>query len=136
MRRYRPESKEFSEINITPFTDVVLVLLIIFMIAGPVIIKGSFDVKLPYSSSSGNIQNEKIAISLNIKKEISLNGKKVTEDELATLLKANLMNNINQDVLLNADFRLTHGWVVHIIDIVKSAGITKIMIGTTNQENY
>ena len=51
MRRYKIDEKEFSEINITPFTDVVLVLLLIFMIASPFLVVGALKVKLPEAST-------------------------------------------------------------------------------------
>lgn len=134
MRRYKLETKEFSEINITPFTDVVLVLLIIFMIASPVIISGALDIKLPKASGSGESMSDKIQIALNVNREIFVNGEKVNETDLAPSLKAKDI--VHSEVLIDADYRLTHGWVVHVIDLVKSAGAQKIAIGTGSEENF
>ena len=47
MRRYRPEHKIISEINVTPLTDVALVLLVVFMVTTPLILQGGINVKLP-----------------------------------------------------------------------------------------
>ena len=70
MRRHKLDEKEFSEINITPFTDVVLVLLIIFMITSPFLISGSFKVKLPQSANSETEINKGVEIYLDEKNQI------------------------------------------------------------------
>ena len=69
MRRYRLDQKEFSEINITPFTDVVLVLLIIFMITSPFLITGSFKVKLPQSTSAETDINKGVEVYMDEKND-------------------------------------------------------------------
>jgi biopolymer transport protein ExbD len=137
MRRRRNSSDNhvMSEINITPFTDVVLVLLIIFMITSPVIISGGLNIKLPKAAAVSHVASENITVTLNTKHEILLNGQKVTEEALPAKLNAMIINSGRKQVIVNADYRLTHGWVVRILDIIKGSGAEKILIGTGNEEN-
>jgi biopolymer transport protein ExbD len=138
MRRRRRNSNEggvMSEINITPFTDVVLVLLIIFMITSPVIISGGMNIKLPKAEASSHTANQKVTVTLDIQKKILLNGQEVNEQQLPAKLSALFSQNTEKQVIVNADYRLTHGWVVHIFDLVKSAGAEKILIGTGSEDN-
>lgn len=132
MRRYKLELKEFSEINITPLTDVMLVLLIIFMVASPILVSGVLKVKLPNSSSSESGIVNNVEIFLTKKNEIFINNKLILEKELQSYLKNEFLRTGNTDVILNADVSVTYGEVVHLLDIVKGAGATKLMFGTQN----
>jgi len=138
MRRRRRNSSEggvMSEINITPFTDVVLVLLIIFMITSPAIISGGMSIKLPKAAASSHTASQKITVTLNIQKKMFLNGQEVNDEQLPVRLNALFYQNAEKQVIVNADYRLTHGWVVHVFDLIKSAGADKILIGTGTEDN-
>jgi biopolymer transport protein ExbD len=87
MRRYKLESKEFSEINITPFTDVVLVLLIIFMIASPFLVTGAMKVKLPQASTSENVVKKNVEIFVDANNNITVDDVKIPENQLEQVLK-------------------------------------------------
>ena len=130
MRRFTVDSKEFSEINITPFTDVVLVLLIIFMIASPILVTGALKIKLPVANSSETVVKKNIEVFINDKNEIYINNKIVPVDQLETVLKTEYMIKSNSEVIVNGDNNITHGTFIHILDIVKKSGATKLLIGT------
>ena len=130
MRRFTVDSKEFSEINITPFTDVVLVLLIIFMIASPILVTGALKIKLPVANSSETVVKKNIEVFINDKNEIYINNKIVPVYQLETVLKTEYMIKSNSEVIVNGDNNITHGTFIHILDIVKKSGATKLLIGT------
>lgn len=130
MRRFEIDSKEFSEINITPFTDVVLVLLIIFMIASPILVTGALKIKLPVAESSETIIKKNIEVFINDKNEIYVNNKIVPVNQLETILKTEYAIKNNTEVIVNGDNDITHGSFIHILDIVKRSGASKLLIGT------
>jgi biopolymer transport protein ExbD len=130
MRRFEIDSKEFSEINITPFTDVVLVLLIIFMIASPILVSGALNIKLPVASTSETVIKKNIEVFINDKNEIYVNNKIVPVNQLETILKTEYSIKNNSEVIINGDANITHGSFIHILDIVKRSGATKLLIGT------
>ncbi len=130
MRRYKLEEKEFSEINITPFTDVILVVLIIFMITSPFLITGALRVKLPQSSSSETTITNNIEVYLNNKNQIYLNDKLVDISQLAGELQAEFVQKGNRDVIVKADKDAIYGSVVELLDALKNAGATKLLMAT------
>lgn len=136
MKRYNLEEKEFSEINITPFTDVVLVLLIIFMIASPFLISGAIKIKLPASTTTDNSTITNIPeVYLNANNEIFVNGKKIKLEELSGLMRLEFFNKNTKDVIIKADNDAIHGNVVHILDALKEAGAVKLLIATSKKQS-
>lgn len=134
MRRLKLEEKEFSEINITPFTDVVLVLLIIFMITSPFLITGSYKVKLPQSSNSETEMNNGVEVFLNDKNEITINNKLISYKELTRFIQNEFVNKGTRDVIIKADKNVRHGSFVQLLDVLKKAGAVKLLIATTRIE--
>jgi biopolymer transport protein ExbD len=134
MRRHQLSEKEFSEINITPFTDVVLVLLIIFMITSPFLITGSFKVKLPQSTNSDTEITKGAEIYLNDRNEISINGKIVSYAELYSTLQNEFNRTGTKEVIVKADKNVRHGSFIQLLDALKSAGAVKLLIATTRVE--
>jgi biopolymer transport protein ExbD len=130
MRRFQVDSKEFSEINITPFTDVVLVLLIIFMIASPILVTGALKIKLPVADTSESVVKKNVEVSINDKNEIFVNNKQVPENQLENILKTEFAVKNNTEVIVNGDNRITTGTFIHVLDIIKKSGASKLLIGT------
>lgn len=130
MRRYKIDEKEFSEINITPFTDVILVVLIIFMITSPFLITGALKVKLPQSSSAETTVNNSIEVYLNAQNQIFLNNKQVDITQLPTDLQTDFIQKNNRDVIVKADKDAIYGNVVQLLDALKNAGATKLLMAT------
>lgn len=135
MRRFRLEEKEFSEINITPFTDVVLVLLIIFMITSPFLISGSFKVKLPQSTTAETEINKGIEVYMDEKNEIFINNKTIAFQEVPFYLQKEFEKNGVKEVIIKADKNVRHGAFVQLLDQLKKAGATKLLIATTRIES-
>ncbi len=134
MRRYKLDEKEFSEINITPFTDVILVVLIIFMITSPFLITGALKVKLPQSSSSETTINNDIEVYLNNKNQIYLNDKIIDITQLPNELQAEFIQKGSRDVIVKADKDAIYGNVVQLLDALKNAGATKLLMATLKNQ--
>ena len=123
-----------SDINVTPFVDVMLVLLIIFMVTAPMMMQG-VDVDLPQTTSK-NIKTEEdpLILSVNKKGEIYLEKSKIEFNDLEAKLKAIMKYRRNKEVLLRADKDLKHGFVINVMAGVKEAGIEKLGIITEPME--
>ncbi len=120
------DKKLMSDINVTPLVDVMLVLLIIFMVAAPMMMQG-MDVQLPQTQSKAiSSREERLVVSLNKKQEIFINEYRVNRDELQEKLKILYQNKKEGEVFLRADRSLPYGFVVQIMSDIKNAGIEKL----------
>ncbi len=133
MRRYRMDEKEFSEINITPFTDVVLVLLLIFMIASPFLVTGALKIKLPEASTAETLNERNIEIFMDSANKIYMDNKEMNMTELLMQVQIRLQSNPVQSVVIKADKEVYHGNFIFLLDELKKAGITKFLIGTSKK---
>lgn len=115
-----------SEINVTPFVDVMLVLLIIFMVAAPMMMQG-VDVNLPKTTSK-NIKtlDEPLMLTVNKKKEIFLENHPVKLNRLELKIKKIFENRREKEVLLRADKDVPYGFIIDVMARVKNAGISKL----------
>jgi biopolymer transport protein TolR len=120
-----------SEINVTPFVDVMLVLLIIFMITAPMMNNTGVDLQLPQVAAK-NIDDPEGKLVLSIKKtsEIFLGGTSVTWQDLETKLKANERVRKEAALYIEADTNLPYGVVITAMAVAKSAGVEKVMMLT------
>lgn len=120
-------SDEFlSEINVTPFVDVMLVLLVIFIVTAPMLIQG-IDVDLPRASTKAlKSGQDRIIISIDNDFKVYINNQVVSIDFLAKKLKAVLENVDEKNVYLKADKKVPYGVVINIISKVKKAGINSL----------
>lgn len=117
------------EINITPLTDVFLVLLVIFMVATPLLIQSGVKVKLP-SSTVTEAQPEGIIITITKENKIYVGKLEVAPDDLLEYLKRKLEDEKNKFVIINGDKDVLLGNAVNIMDIAKASGAEKIAIAT------
>ena len=119
-----------KDINITPFVDVLLVLLIIFMVAAPMI-TGSINIDLP-TGSSKPITEELPPISVTIKKDgkifIKENPTKIKNLPKEILQITN--NDINSKIFVRADKRIDYGKVMEVVKIINLAGFSKVVLVT------
>ncbi|MBI5730265.1 MAG: biopolymer transporter ExbD [Ignavibacteriales bacterium] len=134
MRRYKIDEKEFSEINITPFTDVVLVLLIIFMITSPFLITGSYKVKLPQSTNSETDMSKGVEVYLTENNEVLINSKVIQLQDVQWNVKNEFESLGTKDVIIKADKNVKHGSFIQLLDELKKAGAVKLLISTTRFE--
>ncbi len=115
-----------SEINVTPFVDVMLVLLIIFMVTAPMMMQG-MDVALPQVTSKPlETKEEHLMITLNKEGDIYINDFQVTLDTLQDKLSKILQGRTNPDVYLKADREVPYGMVAQAMAQIKDAGVEKL----------
>lgn len=132
-RRHNSDSDYFSGINIVPFTDVVLVLLIIFMIAAPGLVRSGLDINLPGATTGQTQAKTKWRIAVDPEGGLFLNGKSIKHDKLKNTLQAQIKKSRETSVVLNADQSTKHGQVVEILDMIRAAGVKKIYVGTVRK---
>jgi biopolymer transport protein TolR len=116
-----------SEINITPLTDIFLVLLIIFMITSSAMIESGGKVNLPKAATTQS-EPRGTMITLTPKQEIFINQKKVTEAEFESVLKETLKTSPDKIVILRGDKDVLLGEAVKVISIAKKVGASEIAI--------
>jgi len=123
LRKRRPM---MAEINVTPFVDVMLVLLVIFMITAP-LMQHSLEVQLPQESTEPVQVKEIPSVTLKGNKKVFWNeGEMVNLLILARKVEEYLSNNPNGGVYLKADKTLNYGFVMQVIATVRRAGVANI----------
>lgn len=116
-----------AEINVTPFVDVMLVLLIIFMVTAPLMTQG-IDVNLPHSSAPAiPAKSERLVVTVTRDHRIFINDYAVTLAALGPKLAAIYRNQSgHKGVFLRADEALPYGYVIKVMGTIRQAGIDKI----------
>jgi biopolymer transport protein ExbD len=118
------ESDSISEINITPFVDVVLVLLVIFMVTAPIMVKESMNINLPKGKSTERSAVKTFAVAISKNGQVLLDGEVIEMSliyDRAVKIKA---ENPDIQLLISADKESKHGEVINVLDQIKQAGIT------------
>jgi biopolymer transport protein TolR len=128
MNRKARKPKIMAEINITPFTDVVLVLLIIFMIATPFIYQSSMNVQLPQASTSEETTRD-VIVTINAKGEVFLDNKKMDLNTLKIRLSAAVRSKPDTSVIINGDKNVRYDAVVQVMDVLTRAGVKNPGLG-------
>lgn len=122
-----------SDINVTPLVDVVLVLLIIFMIAAPVILQG-LNTRLPRTTlSDADIDSERIVVTVNSEGELSINQTYIKAEDFVRSLQYTVADR-EKYVYLRADKDLPYGEVVKVIEMIKESGVVDVGIVTELEE--
>jgi biopolymer transport protein TolR len=116
-----------AEINITPLTDIFLVLLIIFMITSSAMIESGGKVNLPKAVAT-KTEARGTTVTLTPKHEIYVNQKKVSEENLEPALKDALNTSADKTVILRGDRDVLFGDTVKVMSIIKRAGASEIAI--------
>jgi biopolymer transport protein ExbD len=123
-----------AEINITPFTDVILVLLIIFMITTPLILQSSLKVNLPQAQSAGATKEVgPINIIITNEGALYLDGSMVTRKELKDRINARQKEDPSVGVVVSSDRLVRFKDIVGILDILNASGIRNLNIAATTQ---
>ena len=116
-----------SGINITPFTDVVLVLLVIFMIATPLLIRSEIKVNLPRTASA-ETATQNIEITIDAAGTVYLQGAPVGIPQLPSALAAELKRRPGWPVIIKGDREVRYDLVVRVLDIARSSGVAKLSL--------
>jgi biopolymer transport protein ExbD len=116
------------DINVTPLVDITLVLLIIFMVTASYIVSPAIKVDLPKAASG--TEQTKTTLSLTLAKDggLYLNGQRSNDQAVIQFIAAELPKNTDLQAIIAADRIVPHGDVVHVIDMVKRAGVHRFAI--------
>lgn len=120
------DKRLLSEINVIPLVDVMLVLLIIFMVAAPMMIQG-MDVELPKTTAKAiDNKEENIIITIDRDQNVFVNNARIPKPQVNKYLKHLKDTAAGREVLLRADRSVPYGFVVEVMAQIKEAGIEKL----------
>ena len=122
------QDEPISDINVVPLVDIILVVLIIFMVTAPMIMKPTINVNLPKAASGENSAPSTLTITLAADGRVLLNGSSSNEEAIKAKSVESVQKNPDIQAVISADKDVPHGKVVGIIDIVKLAGVKKFAI--------
>ncbi|PLX84043.1 MAG: protein TolR [Desulfuromonas sp.] len=135
-RRESGGRRALSQINVTPFVDVMLVLLIIFMVTAPMLEQG-LEVSLPEVEQAPSLEKGKEPVTVSVQKDgaIAVGGHRVSDlKKLAPVLRQVLKERNEQGVLLEADRAVPYGKVVQVMAVIRQAGVQKVGMLTQQPE--
>jgi len=118
-----------SDINITPFVDVVLVLLVMFMVTAPILQSG-IEVALPKTKTVKEITEERLVITIDKDQRVFLGSDPVNINEIAARLHEKIRDPQGQSIFIRSDENVPFGAFATVMDAVKQTGITNVSIVT------
>jgi biopolymer transport protein TolR len=118
-----------ADINVTPFVDVVLVLLIIFMLTAPILQSG-IEVNVPKTRTVKEITEERLVITIDRSQRVFLGNDPININQIGPRLRARMRDPARQAIFLRADQNVPFGAFATVMDAVKQAGITNVSIVT------
>ena len=126
-KRRRP----MSEINVTPFVDVMLVLLIVFMVTAPLLTVG-IPVELPETKASDALSDDQAPLVVTVQEDgsVSLQKNIMDADTLIARLQAIVDENPSVELYVRGDRRVPYGTVIGVMDMIKSAGMSRVKLVT------
>ncbi len=125
-----PNDDTMADINITPFTDVLLVLLIIFMLSATAVVQNSFQVNLPKATTVEKSDKKIVSVTLTGDGKLYVDRQQTTTDGLATALQQAHNEKKTGRLLLLADKTVPYGQIATVMDAGKQAGFSKIGLAT------
>jgi biopolymer transport protein ExbD len=123
-------SETISEINMVPLIDIILVVLIIFMVTAPALIKPSVEVNLPEAASGDETTPSLLNISITADGQVMVNNEDVDEEDAKRLAKDEVERNPEVQAVIVADRDLPYGQVIKVLDWVKSSGVKNFAVTT------
>jgi biopolymer transport protein TolR len=118
-----------SDINITPFVDVVLVLLVMFMVTAPILQSG-IEVEVPKTKTVKEITEERLVITIDKDQRVFLGNDPININEIAGRLQQKIRDPQGQSVFIRSDENVPFGAFATVMDAVKQTGITNVSIVT------
>ena len=114
-----------ADINVTPFVDVVLVLLVIFLITAPMML-GGIDVRVPKTETRNIQPEERLVLTVTKDRGVFLDNQPITLDRLSRVLSGMVKRNPRAAVFLKADEAVAYGVVMRVMDVIKRAGVDRV----------
>ena len=126
----RPPKKRSVIISVTPLIDVLFLLLIFFMISTTFLSTPAIKLELPKAKHADAVRQKPLVVHIDPSGNVFLNDEPVDVSLLAAALGMKLQESTEKAVVLKADSRVSHGTVVEVMDIVKSAGAKRLVVST------
>src|SRR5258708_7302215 len=121
------------DINVTPFVDVVLVLLVVFIVTAKLIVGRGVDVEKPIAEHGGDL-NATLRISVTQTGDLFINGDKFTDDDAAVARIRDITSHTEKKAIIAGDRRTAYGGVMHAIDLLQAADVTSIALENQRPE--
>lgn len=119
-----------ADINITPFTDVVLVLLIIFMVAAPIIVGSGVKVNVPKAQTSNTDVEKFLTVTIDARENIYLNEHKITVEQLSKMIRDTSGQGAKVLLKVNGDKSIKYRTVISVISAARDAGVVRYLLVT------
>jgi biopolymer transport protein ExbD len=116
------------DINVTPLVDITLVLLIIFMVTASYIVSPAIKVDLPKAASGSDQTKTTLAITIAKDDSVFLNGERSSDQKIVDYIHGELPKNPDLQAIIAADKVVSHGDVIHVIDLVKRSGVHRFAL--------
>ena len=123
-----PQNEMLSQINVTPFVDIVLVLLVVLMVSSIQIVKASMIVDLPKAASAGDAVESTLNIVIKIDGDMLLDGQPTTDEAIAAKVRSERAKNPAVQAVIAADKGVVYDKVIGAIDLVKRNGVTSFAL--------
>ena len=127
------EMTAISDINVTPFVDVVLVLLVIFMVTTPMLVREQMSVNLPKTQTGEKSANQAVTITIDKMGQVSLMEKPIAFGDIEAAIQKIVQAAPDSQAVISADESAKHGDVVRVMDAIKHAGLTHFAIQIEKQ---
>jgi biopolymer transport protein TolR len=132
--RRRSNHGTMSDINVTPLVDVMLVLLIVFMVAAPLMTVG-VPIQLPKADAKQlNTSTEPLTISVQADRKVFLQDTQIPLEELAAKLQALAKNGNEEQLMVRGDTNVPYGAIMEVMGVLNSAGYSKIGLVTSTKD--
>lgn len=119
-----------SQINVTPFVDVMLVLLVVFIATAPILLKETVAIRLPKARTTdgASVKTQTLGVAVSAQGDILLDGRVVSEEELARNIRERMSVTPDLQAIIAADENSRHADLVRVLGWIKSAGLEKFAL--------
>lgn len=129
------DDEPISAINVVPFVDIILVVLIIFMVTAPMVLRPTIDIELPQAATGEEAPPTPLMISVFPDGRFGINGEVASLEEIAAQVSAEIAERPETPAILEADKNVTLETLTELIDLVKSAGVSKVAFSIDRKSN-
>lgn len=133
--KFRPRRKARAALDMTPFMDLSVQLVIFFMLTSTFATSAALDVDLPSASTASAVkESEEIRVAVDRQDNVSVDKRKLAFDELERLFRAGAARSPRPEVLIGADRYASHGAVVRVMDTARRCGLDRFSIAASREE--
>ncbi|MDR1926262.1 MAG: biopolymer transporter ExbD [Endomicrobium sp.] len=132
MRLRKKRNIVISEINITPFTDIVLVLLIIFIITTPMLMQSGIKVSLPKTQVADNENISNIEVVIVKEGYVYIEGKQIHSSNIEDVVRELVVSHPDKSIVIKGDKDVQYEHIIQFMDKAKKAGTIKFALATSN----